>query len=365
VSYITLRFLFNVNGGVAKELLSTAWWFRIATHRVLSLAKQQQVLPGTKVGWANMFRSMAYGIVPNARYADGVVTLVMGIYESCRELGIDFRNVELSDWLMFQQSWLEYPAKSITLKPGYEFLVTTIRYDGTTGKAVVNPTVPENYNALLNTIITERVKYMGRVVITDYGIRNNQLWVHGEVQITVPLDVYYERMARHKRNGGKLFGGVDVNTDRINLAIVDERGNLRNYKTFWFSEITARGFPRQKAWSIIGMRVHEMLNYAYSNGVKTLFLENPEVLGMLRLVWIKSGDRKHENYNYKVMIFRSSIIERITMKTPLYSIEVKYVNPRGTTNSTEHDELMKKYRLDRHTASAYLIAIRGLYNSKN
>jgi len=36
------------------------------------------------------------------------------------------------------------------------------------------------------------------------------------------------------------------------------------------------------------------------------------------------------------------------------------VNPKGTTNSTEHDELMRKYRLDRHTASAYLIALKGL-----
>jgi hypothetical protein len=108
------------------------------------------------------------------------------------------------------------------------------------------------------------------------------------------------------------------------------------------------------------MRIHEMLNYAYHHGVKTLLLENPDILGKLRLMWIKNGDRRHENYNHKVSTFRSTIIERIAMKAPLYSIEVKYVNPRGTTNSTEHDELMRKYRLDRHTASAYLTALRGL-----
>jgi len=61
-------------------------------------------------------------------------------------------------------------------------------------------------------------------------------------------------------------------------------------------------------------------------------------------MWIRSGDRKHENYNYKVSVFRSSIIERIAMKAPLYSIETKYVNPRGTTNSTEHDETNEKAR---------------------
>jgi len=307
-----------------------------------------------------MFRSIAYGIVPNRRYADGAVTLVMGVYESCRALGVDFRGVGLSGWLMFQQSELEYPAKSITLRRGYEFHITTIRFDGSTSRVVIKPTIPRNYKGLLDAVLTRHVEYMGRVVVRDYGVRNNQLWVHGEVHMTVPLDIYYEHMSRHKRNGGKLFGGVDVNTDRINLAIIDEEGGLRDYKTFWFSEVTARGFPRQKAWRIIGMRIQELLNYAYNNGVKTLFLENPEVLGRLKLMWVRNGDRKHENYNYKVSVFRSSIIERITMKAPLYSIETKYVNPKGTTNSTEHDELMKKYGLDRHTASAYLIALRGL-----
>jgi hypothetical protein len=360
MNYVTIKLPFNANRDVAKELLSTAWLFRIATHRVLAVVKQQQILPGTKVGWKGMFRSIAYGIVPNRRYADGVVTLVMGVYESCRALDVNFRGVELGDWLMFQQSELEYPNRNITLKPNHEFHVTTIKYNGTTSRVVIKPTISKIYKALLDAIITEHVGYMGRVVIDGVGVRNNRLWIHGEVHMTVPLDIYYEHMSRHKRNGGKLFGGVDVNTDRINLVIIDEDGELIDHKTFWFSEATTRGFPKHKAWSIISMRIHELLDYTYNNGVKTLFLENPEVLGRLRLVWIMNGDRKHENYNYKVSVFRSTIIERITMKAPLYSIEVKYVNPKGTTNSTEHDEAMRKYGLDRHTASAYLIALRGL-----
>jgi hypothetical protein len=365
VDYLTIKLPFNVDGDVAKGLLSTAWLFRVAAHRVLALARQQESLPGSRIGWKNMFRQFAYGIIPNRRYADGAVTLVMSVYESCRELGVDFKGVELSDWLMFQQSELEYPAKSITLKPNYEFHVTTVRYDGLTGRVVVKPTIPRSYKELLDAILTERVKYMGRVVVRDYGVRNNQLWVHGEVQVTIPMDAYYEHMARHKKNSGKLFGGVDVNTDRINLAIINEDSELIDHKTFWFSETTARGFPKHRAWGIIGMRIHESLEYAYRHGVKTLFLENPEILGKLRLMWIKNGGRRRENYNHKVMVFRSSIIERIALKAPLYSIETKYVSPRGSTNSEEHDELMRKYRLDRHTASAYLIALKGLNTNGN
>jgi len=149
-------------------------------------------LPGTKIGWKNTFRDIAYGVIPNRRYADGVVTLVMGVYESCRALGVDFRSVELGDWLMFQQSELEYPSRSITLKPNHEFHVTTIKYNGTTSRVVIKPTIFKIYKALLDATITEHVEYMGRVVIDGVGARNNQLWLHGEVHITVPLDVYYK-----------------------------------------------------------------------------------------------------------------------------------------------------------------------------
>jgi hypothetical protein len=261
---------------------------------------------------------------------------------------------------MFQQSELEYPARSITLKPGYEFHITTIDYYKNIYRDVVKPIVSKSYKLLLEKVLEERQRYTGRVVLKSYGIRNGNLWVRGEVQITIPIDFYYKHMARCREPRGNLIGGVDVNVDRLNLVIIDEKGNLRDCKTFWFSETTARGFSRRSAKSIIGTKIRKMLIYAYHQGVKTLFLENPGVLGKLKLLWIRAGNRKHENYNYRVSIFKSSIIEMIALKAPLYGVEVKYVDPKGTTNSKEHDEIVKRYGLDRHNASAYLITLRGL-----
>ena len=43
-----------------------------------------------------------------------------------------------------------------------------------------------------------------------------------------------------------------------------------------------------------------------------------------------------------------------------YGFKTLLVNPRETTNSREHDDVMKRYGLDRHTASAYLIALKGI-----
>ncbi len=360
MSYVTLSLPFNIGGAEARRLLSTAWLFKIAAHRMLDMAKQTAALPATDIGWKNTFRKTVYGVIPNRRYTDGVIALVRGIYESCRRLGVDFRTVDLGDWLMFQQVEKEFPARNITLKRGYESWVTTIGYGGDSERVAIRPSVPKSYRLLLDRILEERQRYTARVAIRDYGVRKNMLWIRGEVQLTIPIDFYYRHMARFRKNYGRLYGGVDVNADRINLAIVDESGRLRDSYTFWFREVTARGYPRRRARSVIGMRIHEMLRYAYHHGVKTLFLENPDVLGKLKMMWIRNGRRLHRNYNWKVATFRSSVIEMIAMKAPLYAIRVRYVDPRGTTHSEKHDKIMKKHGLDRHTASAYLIALKGL-----
>jgi len=360
MSYITICLPFNVDGVEARRLLSTAWLFRVASHRMLSLAKQFPVLPATDIGWKNTFRKVIYEIIPNRRYTDGVIVLVRGIYESCRQLGIDFKEVKLGGWLMFQQSEKEYPVRNITLKQGYEFHITTISYGGEAERVVIKPTIPKNYKLLLDKILEEKQKHTARVVIKDYGVRRNKVWIHGEIQLTILINFYYKYMTRFKRNYGRLYGGVDVNIDRINLAIVDRYSRLRDAKTFWFEDTARKGYPRRKARALIGMVVHEMLRYAYHHGVKTLFLENPEVLGKLKLLWIRNGRRLHRNYNWRVSVFRSSVIEMVAMKTPLYSIKVDYVDPKGTTHSKEHNEIMRKYGLDSHTTSAYLIALKGI-----
>jgi IS605 OrfB family transposase len=265
---------------------------------------------------------------------------------------------------MFQQSELEYPARNITLKSGLEFHVTTVDYNKNTYRDVVKPIIPKSYKPLLDKMLEKRQKYTGRVAVKSYGIRKYNLWVRGEIQITIPTDFYYKHMTRYRESKGSLIGGIDINVDRLNLAIIDEKGNLQDCKTFWFSEAVARGFSRRSARSIIGVKIHEMLSYAYHQGVKTLFLENPEVLGKLKLLWIRIGDRRNKNYNYRVSVFRSSVIEMIALKAPLYGIEVKYVDPKGTSNSREHDELMKRYGLDHHTASAYLMVLKGLRHQR-
>ena len=46
------------------------------------------------------------------------------------------------------------------------------------------------------------------------------------------------------------------------------------------------------------------------------------------------------------------------MKAPLYGMKTSYVNPANTSKISE--KLTRKLGVDRHTASAYVIALRGL-----
>jgi hypothetical protein len=357
----TIKLSFNASGDRAKKILSTAWLFKLACHRVLSRSKELlNALIPSKIAWVKMFYSDARDLIPNKRYAYGAVYLVYGIWESSRRLKVDYRCVELSNWLMFQHYDREVDGNVIRVLGDDTILVTTYSYDSSKDRVLIKAKPNRGHGELLKLVVESKEKYMPRVVVREYNIRNGKPYVSGEIHVTISYDFYLKHMTRHREPKGSLIGGVDVNTDRINLAIIDEKGNLRDYKTFWFTEAVTRGYPRRKAWSVIGMKIHEMLRYAYNHGVSTIALENPEVLSYLKLAWIRNGDRKHENYNYKKTIFRNSIIERIAMKTPLYGLNTKFVDPKRTTSSREHNEIMKRFGLDRHTASAYIIALRSI-----
>ena len=357
----TVKLTFNTSGKKARMLLSTAWLFRIACHRVLSRSKQlKNMLVSSKIAWIKIFKNYAYEVIPNKRYSYGAVYLVYGIWESARELGVDYSSVELSDWLMFQHYEREVDGNVIRALEGGSTLITVYGYDGSKDRILVRAKPNKGQIELLGKVVKLKEKYMPKVVILDYGVRNNKLYVRGEIHITISYDFYLKHARRYDESKGNLIGGVDVNTDRINLAIVDRDGRLKDVKTFWFPEVTARGYPRRRAWSVIGEKVHELLKYAYHHGVSTIVLENPEVIGRLRLAWIKNGERLHRNYNWKVSVFRNKIIKMIAMKAPIYGLCVSYVNPKNTTHSKEHDDIMTKYGLDRHTASAYIIALKSI-----
>jgi len=160
---------------------------------------------------------------------------------------------------------------------------------------------------------------------------------------------------------GNHVGGIDVNLDRINLAIVSRQGVLLDTYTARFPELKEQGLDygrRNRRTSIIMNAIHKILDYAVNHGCSLIVLENPKTLGYLRWVWIRRGKRKSSVWNRRVSLFTTSIVERISWHAPQYGLKTYYANPAYTSKIAEL--ISKDVGLDRHTASACILALEYL-----
>jgi len=367
VEYVTLRLPFHVTGENARLIYWTAWLCKICAHRLLELIKQNPILAGlSQYDFIKIGRKMCYDIAPNRRYIDGVSTLIHASLQSAKALKVDISKIELKPWLLFQSEAEPWAKGNLNIQfTDYDTMkVLVFEKDKSTRKITIKPLIPKGYTRLVQTLVDKALRkqigYPARVYITDYGGGLEHLY--GEVQVMVKYNLYLEVMKRNDNPLGNNIAGVDVNVDRINLVVINRNGDIVWKHTARFPQVIARGYPRKRAWSIIGEAIHSILNNAYSHGASVIAVEKPEVIGYLKYYWIRNGDRKSKNYNYKVSIFRNSIIEKIMWKAPLNGLQVITVNPKGTTHSKEHNEIMRRYGLDKHTTSAYLIALRARRN---
>ncbi len=364
--YVTVALDFHVDGKEAEAVLSTAWLSKLVAHRVLNLVKKNELLVDlSEYRFLESLRSKCYNILPNRRYVDGVLKLVHSTLKSAKALGVDIKNIELKQWLLFQSDGERGYARgnmNIRLLDPNTVRVLTIGYSKEAKYVELKVSTPKGWRRLIETLVGRalngQVGYPARVVVKDYGVGKNGLHVHGEVQAMVPYKLYLEVMRRYSRPRGSNIAGIDVNVERLDAVTIDVCGNILSYKTFWIKNATYMGIKRKRAWSLIGEQIHALLKWLYSQGTSIIGLENPEVIGYLRYYWIRNGERKGGKWNWKVSMFRSSIIERITWKTLLYSMKTTYINPRNT--SKEGEKIGKKLGLDRHLGSAYIIAKRTL-----
>ncbi len=364
VEYITLRLPFHAVGEDAKLIYWTAWLCKLCAHRLLNTVKQNQLLANlSQYDFIKMTRKLCYDIIPNRRYVDGISTLIHASLQSAKALKVDITKLELKPWLLFQSEAEPWAKGNLNI----QFIdYSTVRVlvfdrDKSSRKIIIRPVIPKGYvklvRGLVDKALRKEIGYPARVFVKDCGDGLEHLY--GELQVMVKYDLYLEVMKRHEKPLGSNIGGVDVNVDRLNLVVIDRKGDIVWKYTARFPQVSARGYPKRKAWSIIGEAIHRVLKNAYSHGASIIAVENPEIIGYLRYYWTKNGGRGSRNYNYRVSIFRNTIIEKILWKIPLYGLRAIPVNPKGTTHSEDHEYVMKRYGLDKHTASAYLIALKA------
>ncbi|WP_048052272.1 hypothetical protein [Saccharolobus islandicus] len=174
------------------------------------------------------------------------------------------------------------------------------------------------------------------------------------IHLQIPLWLYLKHFSSPKPVGYGLIAGFDLNSDRLNVVVVNEEGKVVTKKTWWYSDVTRPGFPKGKAMALRLNALSQALNFLSRIGVDYVVFEDLFLVKKRKFTRSKSGNRKITRFAKKQLLIHGVI------KALRLGFNVILVNPKGTTNSEDHEKVMREKGFDRHTASAYLIALKGL-----
>ena len=374
MSYRTVNLPFKLSGDIANKLIFTTWMFRCAVTTVFEKVRQTCSSYPTKSFIEKNFAIIAKRFLPLAHYAYTACRLVYEICASCKELKIPLTEVEFSNWL-FVECRGDPSAKG---NQGIKLLdITTCKAKLLVdyGKLCdfvfkVSPPKSRRFRVMVEELLTlcneRKASYDARLYINSYCPGR----VYGVLQVTVLEWLWRKYVQRDPEvitpREAEYVLGLDVNADNVTWCLVDLDGKLVEHGAIYFTHLVTQGRHSKGARGFVIRELHKLFaeQKLYKKRKFVAAVENPEVLSRLKLVWIRSGERKHERYNYWVSIFRPSLVHDIVQVADEWSITCIPVNPRGTTDSHEHREVMKRFGIDRHRASAYLIALRALVQLK-
>ncbi|GEM_PF-1289801 len=406
MTYRTLTLPFKISReDLSKKILYTASLWKAGVYKLLNEIKQHKHPEAEFKKSLRKFRGdwykVPYSTIPDKYYSESCCEIVYEIGKSLLEISriyieesctkedwfyTKLSEIELKDWIMFEcrgDSWNVHGNKNIKLikveKNIATFQIKLFSSDGSESFELTQCKVKgkrwkhilESVLELVNTVIEAKGRNK------KYGVEYNaRIYVHhidpftfkliGVVQIAVPEWLYYSHYEKLFQEDyiAKYSLGIDVNYDRINFVLVNNYCNIIDMKTLDITKFVTQGRDSKGVKTYLTKYLHY---YFYELSRKYKFIvsvEDPDKLGFYKLEWMIRGLRLHELWNYKVSRFTCSLTEVIIDICSRLGIRVEKVDPRGTTHSKEHYEVMRRYGLDKHMASAYLIAKKGLEKLK-
>jgi len=376
MSYRTIILPFTVYGDLSRKLLYTASMWRAGVEHVLRLTKEMGM---------DMFRKPlrrfktelykeAYRFIPNKYYAESCCELVYEIGSAFlaleefwrksfgRKLPVAFEEIRLSDWIMFESRGDKYAKGNPNIRLlDIEHVAVKIFWNGSNDVAELRVGAPRSrrYREILEEVIElasqRKLAYNARVYIRDAS----EDVVRGEIQVAVPYDIYAKHYPKLFEEGyvPSHVLGFDVNFDRINAVLINRSTRIVYMERIDITPFVTQGRRWKDLRTFVALKLHNLFNYiAERYGAFIVAVEDPDVLGFLKLRWVVLGKRLSEDYNYKVARFSSSLADLVLDVAVKLGIRIARIDPRGTTHSEEHDEVMKRYGLDKHMASAYIVA---------
>ncbi|MEM1830244.1 MAG: hypothetical protein QXJ97_01785 [Desulfurococcaceae archaeon] len=204
----------------------------------------------------------------------------------------------------------------------------------------------ENYIPLVKELVefaeSRKTSYTAKIVF-----RNGRIYLH----LSIPIELYL----KHFRKGearGDLIAGFDLNSDRVNMVIVDKSGVIRDAKTEWFPEVTSPGYPRNKAVVARLQALSKLIEYAYHHGVGVAVFEDLNRIKRRRFTCSPVANRKMSRFP------KRKLLEHGVVMALKHGFKVYLVDPSYT--SVVGGYLSRELGLDKHTASAYMLTAKYL-----
>ena len=282
----------------------------------------------------------------NKAYGDSAYKVAKAVVEGCEYSNGNPRHIKIKRLFIVSEGEASRLGNRNIRLESVDVVKIKYPYDGLW--LVFKALFGEEYLQLVAELVElakqKRASYGARVVFRD-----GRIYLH----LSVPLELYLKHFKKGEARG-ELVAGFDLNSDRVNMVIVDRLGRIRDVKTERFPEITSHGFPRNKARAKRLEALAKLLRYAYHHNVGAVAFENLLTIKKRKYINNSTANRKITRFA------KRELLQHALAMAMKHGFKVHLIDPKGTTNSKEHDEVMKRHGLDRHTASAYLIALKGL-----
>jgi len=197
-------------------------------------------------------------------------------------------------------------------------------------------------NELVEKALSKKLSYTAKIVFRD-----GKIYLHVSIQIKLYLKYFSKGRAK-----GELIASSNLNSDRINMVIADKLGIIRDVKTEWFPEATSHGFPKNKAHTLRLQSLAKLLDYAYHHGVGIVLFEGLGRVKKRRYTRSKTANRKITKFP------KRELLEHGIVMAMKYGFKVYLVYLAHTSRIGE--KVGRELGLDRHSASAYILALKHL-----
>jgi len=178
-----------------------------------------------------------------------------------------------------------------------------------------------------------------------------------ELHVNVPITLYRKYFPILPRNNIKCFSNIaafDLNSDRVNMVLVNGHGFLLDAKVKHFPEVVSHGFPKDKANDIRRKALKDLVEYAVNHGAKIFVAER--LAKTSTKTRNKATNRKINKFALKQYTGHLKVlVGRVDGKLHL-------INPAYTSVAAKM--ISRDLGLDTHTTSAYILALKHIKTHK-